>query len=330
MLEKGFVKKSVGTLTLGEKLAKIRKDKRLSLNEVSRLTGVQTKYLEFLEWGEFEKLPADVYVKGFLRSYADSFQLDEESLLKLYEKEKGIKKNLKTKKPSKKIKPLEISSFVLTPAKVSVLAIVGLVLLGIFFLYREVGNFAESPRLIILTPQDNNATKNNVISVEGITDKDATVFLNNQAILVNDEGKFKENLTLREGVNYINIKSVSKFEKTAEKTISIFFENQNSFEQKNSENDEKEKIVQNEEIKLEIRVEPGPVWLKIETDGSLAFSGTMFSGAIQTFKAKEKIVVSSGKANATFVNFNGEDLGTLGEDAGMVKEKVFSKNQSTN
>jgi len=35
MLEKGFVKKSVGTLTLGEKLAKIRKDKRLSLNEVS-------------------------------------------------------------------------------------------------------------------------------------------------------------------------------------------------------------------------------------------------------------------------------------------------------
>ena len=76
MLEKGFVKKSVGTLTLGEKLAKIRKDKRLSLNEVSRLTGVQTKYLEFLEWGEFEKLPADVYVKGFLRSYADSFQLD--------------------------------------------------------------------------------------------------------------------------------------------------------------------------------------------------------------------------------------------------------------
>lgn len=327
MLEKGFVKKSVGTLTLGEKLAKVRKDRRLSLNEVSRLTGVQTKYVEFLERGEFEKMPADVYVRGFLRSYADSFQMEEESLLRLYEKEKGIKKNLKKEKTFKKTKPLEISSFVLTPAKISVLAVFILVSLGLFFLYREVGNFAESPRLVILTPQDNEMTKNNVISVEGVTDKDATVFLNNQAILVDDEGKFKENLTLRDGVNYINIKSVSKFEKTAEKTISVSFENQNSLNQENSENDEKEKTTEMEEIKLEIKVEPGPVWLKVETDGNLAFSGTMLSGVIQTFKAKEKIVVSSGKGNATFINFNGEDLGALGEDTGMIKEKVFSKNQ---
>jgi len=98
MINSGFTKKRVGTLTLGEKLRKLRSDRRMSLNEVSRVTKIQIVYLERLEEGMYDKLPADVYVKGFLRSYAEFLGVDEEILVKLYEKEKGIKKNLEKRK----------------------------------------------------------------------------------------------------------------------------------------------------------------------------------------------------------------------------------------
>ena len=66
----GFVKKSVETLTLGEKLKKIRSERRIGLTDISRFTKIQLKYLEDIEEGRYEKLPSDVYVKGFLKSYA--------------------------------------------------------------------------------------------------------------------------------------------------------------------------------------------------------------------------------------------------------------------
>ena len=84
MLKNGFIKKNVGTLTLGERLNKLRSEKRITLGEVSRSTRIQIKYLEYLESGHFEKLPADVYVKGFLRSYAQYLGMDENYLIKLY------------------------------------------------------------------------------------------------------------------------------------------------------------------------------------------------------------------------------------------------------
>lgn len=219
----GFTKKSVGTLTLGEKLKKLREDRRISLNDISRLTKIQVKYLESLEKGDYDSLPADVYTRGFLKSYADFFGLDERIFLKLYEKEKGIKMNLEKNKkdPPAKKKPVNISSFVFTPKKIVTLAVIVLILFGAFLLYREIGTFSSAPRLVILSPKDNSETNSNSIHVEGITDKDATLFINGQPILVGDDGKFVENLALQFGVNSINIKAVNRFEKEASNTLTI-------------------------------------------------------------------------------------------------------------
>jgi cytoskeletal protein RodZ len=219
----GFTKKSVGTLTLGEKLKKLREERRISLNDISRLTKIQVKYLESLETGDYDNLPADVYTRGFLRSCADYFGIDEKIFLKLYEKEKGIKMNMekdKKKTPAKK-KPVNISSFVFTPKKIIVSSVILLVLFGAFLLYREIGAFSSAPRLVILDPKDNSETNNNTVSVDGITDKDASLFINGQPVLVGDDGKFAENLALQTGVNAINIKAVDRFEKETDKTVTI-------------------------------------------------------------------------------------------------------------
>lgn len=210
----GFTKKNVRTLTLGEKLRNLRNEKRISLNEVSRSTRIQIKYLEYLEDGDYEKLPEDVYIKGFLRSYAEFLGVDENILIRLYEKEKGIEINLKkVNNKFAKRKPINISPFLITPKIITI--VIGTLLVGVslFYLYKEIEGFSSAPKLIIFNPQQNAIEPGNFVNVEGATDRDAKVFINDQPVLVNDEGRFSEKLALQFGVNFINIRAVNRFDK---------------------------------------------------------------------------------------------------------------------
>lgn len=315
-------------MTLGEKIKKLRGDRRLSLTEASRITKIQVKYLEYLEEGCYENLPADVYVKGFLRSYAEFLGVEEQIFIRLYEKEKGIKNNLEKSKHTQEIKktPVNISSFVFTPQKIVVSLAILLILGGVFYLYNEVGSFASSPRLVILNPQSGSEIPGNSTFIEGVTDKDSEVFINGQPILVNDEGKFRENVTLQPGVNAINVKSVNKLEKESAETVTVSSNYKPEEEDSPSqEADQNREISDQQELQVELRVDPGPVWLSVEADDNLVFSGTMLTGAVQSFKAHDKIVVNSGRANATFVKLNGKDIGSLSQDAGAVRGVTFTK-----
>ncbi len=338
----GFTKKRVGTLTLGEKLKKLRGDKRISLGEASKFTKIQAVYLEHLEEGAYDFLPADVYVRGFLRSYADFLGVDDRILIRLYEKEKGIKKNLDKEKKSnlKERKPIDISSFVFTPQKIVVAVVIAVVLMGLFLLYREVDSFASAPSLVILSPDDNSEVQDNSIYVKGVTEKDAALFINDQPILVGDDGRFGENLTLQSGLNNITVKSVNKFKKEAIKNIVVRSDyvattdngshgNQSSSAGNVSVNPASsggDGTATAQGVQIDLRVDPGPVWLSVETDGALAFSGTMLRGSVQSFKATDKIVISSGSGKATFVKLNGRDMGALSADAGAVRGVTFTKN----
>jgi len=337
----GFIKKSVKTLTLGEKLRKLRSDKRISLNKVSQSTKIQIKYLEYLEQGNYDKLPADVYTKGFLRSYADFLGVDKNILLKLYNKERDIRKNLKKNKKQvlKKTKPLNISYFVFTPKKILIFVTTILIFVGLFFLYKEIGSFASTPRLVVLSPNNNSQVSSNFVSVEGITDKDASVFINNQPILVGDDGKFEENLTLQSGVNFINIKATNKFKKEIIQTITVRYNcklqekvasdelsnNDNSNNTSDQPDNQKTPDKNQQGVKIEVRVDPGPVWLSVETDDNTVFKGMLLAGASQTFQAKDKIIINSGNGSATHIKFNGKDIGTLSKKSSAIHGVVFTK-----
>lgn len=318
-------------MTLGERLRALRGEKRMNLSEVSRATKIQIAYLGYLEEGAWNKLPPDVYTKGFLRSYGDFLGVDGEILVKLYEKEKGIHKNMEeSKNPriEKPKKPINISSFVFTPQKLALYLAIIIVISGLVYLYREIGSFADAPRLIVLTPQADTTVESNSLYVEGITEKEARLFINDQPILVNDDGKFKENITLQSGTNTINLKASNKFGKETTKVITIqsnFQRNELAQENGASSGADGENDSNTGEIQIELKVDPGPVWLSVEADDNLVFSGTMLTGAAQSFRAKDKIVVNSGRANATFVKFNGKDIGTLGADPGAVRGVVFNK-----
>ena len=325
MSNNGFVKKSVGTMTLGEKLKKFRNDRRLGINDISKITKIPYRYLECLEEGIYDKLPADVYVKGFIRNYAEALGVNEKIFMRLFKKEKGISKNLKKKNGEfeEKRKPLNISSFVITPKIIATTLVSILALAGIFYLYSEFGSFSNNPRLVILSPEKNHTTSENLVIVEGVTEIDGKIFINDQPILVDEDGNFRENITVQSGTSNINIKAINKFDKETIETIVV----QSNPQETITENKFEENaniITGSDNFKVELRVDPGPVWLSVETDDNLVFSGTMLTGSIQSFEAKEKIVVNSGNGKSTLVKFNGEDVGSLSQETDAVRGVLFT------
>ncbi len=70
---------------LGEYLRQMREAKGLTVEEVARATKINIGYIEALEKGEYEKLPADIYVRGFIKSYGQLLNADLDELNARYE-----------------------------------------------------------------------------------------------------------------------------------------------------------------------------------------------------------------------------------------------------
>lgn len=69
----------------GEYLTRERTLRNIPLEEISQRTRISMRVLEALEAGRWEELPADVYVRGFLRTYARYLGLDENEVVVRYE-----------------------------------------------------------------------------------------------------------------------------------------------------------------------------------------------------------------------------------------------------
>ncbi|MDQ7786400.1 MAG: DUF4115 domain-containing protein [Thermodesulfovibrionales bacterium] len=69
---------------IGETLRKRREELNLELRQISDALKIKYDYLKAIEEGAYERLPADVYVKGYIREYARILNLDPETTLKAY------------------------------------------------------------------------------------------------------------------------------------------------------------------------------------------------------------------------------------------------------
>ncbi len=72
---------------IGETLRAARREQGVALSDAAAETRVRESYLAALEEENFAALGEDVYVKGFLRSYARFLRLDPEPLLDAYRRE---------------------------------------------------------------------------------------------------------------------------------------------------------------------------------------------------------------------------------------------------
>ncbi len=72
--------------SIGEVLRSARESRSWNLIDVQRMTKIQAKYLQALEYNDFEYIPDSNYIESFLVTYADALELDSAVLLDAYKK----------------------------------------------------------------------------------------------------------------------------------------------------------------------------------------------------------------------------------------------------
>jgi cytoskeleton protein RodZ len=71
-------------MDVGATLRHARTRKGLTLSQLSRTTKINVGQLEALEMNDFDRLPASIYTRGFLRAYAREVDLDPEEIVDEY------------------------------------------------------------------------------------------------------------------------------------------------------------------------------------------------------------------------------------------------------
>ena len=316
-----FKSKKISTETLGEYLRHARESLDFSLEDIRRLTKMPEKFLSALEEGRYQDLPADVYVKGFLKSLAAIYRTGPDGLLQQFEKERNLSRTLAygTLTPEPR-KTYHLPRFVVTPKTIT-LSLVGLAIIGsIAYLAWQIYSVSAAPKLTLTYPSSDLTISSRSMLLRGSTEPGAVVHVNTQEILVDESGEFKEVLNFVEGTNQIVVKAENKFGKASSvKRVVVVTSPPSSAATTTSE------TINFESISLEVVIGPEDAWLKVETDGDTVQDGVAASGSRLTYTADSELLLSTGNAGSTRVRYNGKDLGVLGSHGELLSNIRFSK-----
>lgn len=203
----------------GIKLKEKRLEKGLSLEDVSKNTKIKQEFLEFIENGAYEKLPSVSYAQGFVRNYAKFLNLNEKEIMAIFRREfEGEKLYRVLPKGFEQEDEFPISRLKIRRSALFII-LSFLIFLGyIFFQYRYA---IINPPLTITSPKNLSVTSSSQIKVIGKTDSNATVYVNLDAVSVDESGNFQKVIFVFPGKTTITIKAVNKFLKETTKKIEI-------------------------------------------------------------------------------------------------------------
>jgi len=83
---------------------------------------------------------------------------------------------------------------------------------------------SEKPKLDIASPKDGDKTSSDEISINGETDKDNEIFINDFPVVLLAEGKFSYSIRLSEGENKIKVVAKDNAGNTEEKNLTITYQ----------------------------------------------------------------------------------------------------------
>ncbi len=143
----------------GSYLKHERELRGVPLEEISRATKIHIRFLKALEDNSFDELPEEVFIKGYIRSYANITGLDVEEMLNIYKESVEFKnqENIPLKISSVKTQSKTLLTFGLL-----ILVVVGL-LFGAGILIRKRGD-PEQEKVSLMQEQAEIATPKSPIS----------------------------------------------------------------------------------------------------------------------------------------------------------------------
>ncbi len=277
---------------MGADLKAERERQGLTIQDIERETSIRAAYIQALEQGDYNALPNEVYVKGFIRSYAGFLHMDTEKLVQEYrEAIHGAdvgpiqKANPETTSLVNESAPFSSGSdfrerveksskkqMIFMAVATVVIAFVG----SIYYFFGDDPN-AEKPAQ---TAQQNVAQQPQTQAQNPASGQNPQA--QNSASTQNGQPAAQQPVqTIGNTANA----SAGQADVTAKFT--------------------------------------GRCWIQAIADGKVIYEGTVEANQTLRWTGKKEVIVTAGNAGAIDVTYNGQHVGKLGKE-GIVVEKKFS------
>jgi cytoskeletal protein RodZ len=302
-----FKTKQIKIETLGGFLKQMRDQLNFDVKTVSILTQIKPHYLESLEAGKWDDLPADVYIRGFVKSLARVYNLPEDALIEQYEKEHGFT-------PKARPQRVEIQKRIsFTPRTIIILVSLVIGLLAVGYVGNQIRSVLAPPVLELTEPESDVTIQGSSLVIAGRAEIGADVTINDQIVLTDKNGQFNESLILSAGLNTVEVVARNKFDRESRITRRVNAELQQSIV-----------VAPSAPVTVTIEVGPESAWIYMEADGVVVQRGTMLPGSTKTITAGSDVLLTSANAGSTKVNYNGKDLGVMGRSGEVIRNVEFA------
>ncbi len=208
--------------TLGEKLRALRRGQAVSLDMIEQKTRIQRRYLEALERGQYHVLPEPMYTRNFIRAYAQALNADESYFLDLYEEECGCCDLVAPlRSPRQRLRRMKLIVWNrLTPLIFGSFAVAGVAL----YLGWQIFSVTAPPQLVLFSPVNATVSEQAMILVEGYVEDEATIYVNGEQVVINDDSTFSAEVDLDRGLNTILIEAERRYSRRAKIERNIVFD----------------------------------------------------------------------------------------------------------
>jgi len=274
-------------IQLGQYLKNIREQRNVSLEDIHKETKIRKRYLTAMESGDFNIIPGgDVYIKGFLRNYSLCIGIEPSSIIELYSKLSGEKKEEKN---------VAVSSNTNTDT------------IQIDVFSSKFGNFIEQNyKKILAIILSGLLVIVLIISIRALIGRQ----LPGDKVLQ----PVKTPLTQEPPPKIIEKSSSEETPMVEEKNVLV------ELVEDTSQNTVYE--IDDNNIEVTLGDITGRCWISVQKDGKKDFEGILNQGDTKTWKASENIKIRIGNPPVVKLIVNGKDLGRPKEGA---RDFVFKK-----
>ena len=268
---------------LGDLLRETREQKKLSLEDVEQGTNIRKLYIKSIEDGDYDKLPGEVFLKGFIKTYGKFLGLNSLELIEQYKKEKNASTSEKEVEPTNQVQeqpvspaqPPKVEEKITEPTKEKNIP--------------KIDSFASNQAY--LQPTKSNSKKNIflVIIILIVIIGGAVFFLSSQ-----------DTSDTKAPVHTTQQESTQQPEQQAQQPAPA-------------------PVVNGAEVTAVFNED---CWTEVKVDGNVVLSETVKKGSNLNWKGNNQIDITVGSAGAIDITFNNQPVGKLG-DIGAVVTKSF-------
>ena len=287
-------------------LLRMRRNKlRISIEQASEDTKIQKKYLQMIEEDRYDEFDSEIFLKGFLKSYSRYLGLKPDKIIAIYRRTTPQTKKENTISESKGPKP--VSNRRISPKAVAEIILASFVVVVAIYFGYQLYNFQRVPELNIITPENNITTTDEQIDIEGETEENTIVTINDVSTELDEENKFADKIALNEGINTITIRAIRKNNESKE-TVEVITITREEKEEDPEEVAEEKPVIEEPVLKdkFTLKVEGGDAWILLLVDGKQEIGQIVPNGFTETYTVKEKVELTTGSYSITKIYLNDE------------------------